>query len=96
MPQLQNLSDILNHILNLVVFIVTSEVTYWVAGHLTGIFEIKDSSENILEKGSLGAGLSINRGVKTSVSYNDQPDVYIYFNNIGFISDGIINNTFFP
>ena len=81
MPQLQNLSDILNHILNLVVFIVTSEVTYWVAGHLTGIFEIKDSSENLLEKGSLGAGLSINRGVKTSVSYNDQPDVYIYFNN---------------
>jgi len=60
---------------------VTSEVTYWVAGHLTGIFEIEDSSENILEKGSLGAGLSINRGVQTSVSYNDQPNVDIYFNN---------------
>lgn len=60
---------------------MTSEVTYWVAGHLTGIFEIKDSSENILEKGSLGAGLSINRGVQTSVSYNDQSDVDIYFNN---------------
>jgi len=86
MPQLQNLSDILNHILNLVVFIVTSEVTYWVAGHLTGIFEIKDSSENILEKGSLGAGLSINRGVKTSVSYNDKPDVDIYFNNRKMLS----------
>jgi len=60
---------------------VTSKVTYWVAGHLTGLFEIKDSSENILEKGSLGAGLSINRGVKTSVSYNDLPDLDIYFNN---------------
>lgn len=60
---------------------MTSEVTYWVAGHLTGIFEIRDSSENILEKGSLGAGLSIDRGVQTSVSYNDQPDLDIYFNN---------------
>jgi pantoate kinase len=60
---------------------VTSKVTYWVAGHLTGIFEIKDSSENTLEKGSLGAGLSIKRGVQTSVSYNEQPNVDIYFNN---------------
>jgi pantoate kinase len=60
---------------------VTSKVTYWVAGHLTGIFEIKDSSKNILEKGSLGAGLSIKRGVQTSVSYNEQPTVDIYFNN---------------
>ena len=60
---------------------MTSKVTYWVAGHLTGIFEIKDSSENTLEKGSLGAGLSIKRGVQTSVSYNEQPNVDIYFNN---------------
>jgi pantoate kinase len=60
---------------------VTSKVTYWVAGHLTGIFEIKDSSENTLEKGSLGAGLSIKRGVQTSVSYNEHPNVDIYFNN---------------
>ncbi len=60
---------------------MTSKVTYWVAGHLTGIFEIKDSSENTLEKGSLGAGLSITRGVRTSISYNEHPSVDIYFND---------------
>jgi pantoate kinase len=80
MRQSQISFDILNHILNLVGSIVTSEVTYWVAGHLTGIFEIKDSSKNLLEKGSLGAGLSISRGVKTTVSYDDKPKVDIYFN----------------
>ncbi len=82
MLQSQNLSDISNHILNLVGSIVTSEVTYWVAGHLTGIFEIRDSSNNLLEKGSLGAGLSIKRGVQTTASYNDQPNIDIYFNGI--------------
>ena len=79
--QLRNLSNILKNNLNLIGIIVTSKVTYWVAGHLTGIFEIKDTAENLLEKGSLGAGLSIKRGVQTSISYNEQPEVDIFFNS---------------
>jgi pantoate kinase len=47
---------------------VTQEVSYWVAAHLTGIFQIKDESDEILARGSRGAGISINRGVLTTVS----------------------------
>ena len=40
---------------------------YWVAGHITCIFEIRDNDPDPLNKGSVGAGLSINRGVVTWV-----------------------------
>ncbi|MFX0173372.1 MAG: pantoate kinase [Candidatus Hodarchaeota archaeon] len=55
------------------------DVSYWVAAHLTGIFEIKDSSDNLLEKGSRGAGLSINRGVKTTVRRTEAQETEIFF-----------------
>jgi pantoate kinase len=38
---------------------LTNDVSYWVASHLTGIFEIRDESNDLLRKGSRGAGLSI-------------------------------------
>jgi pantoate kinase len=61
---------------------VPDAVTYWVAAHLTGIFEIRDESNKILEKGSRGAGLSINRGVKTIIRPNQAKTLEIYFNGL--------------
>jgi len=37
-------------------------------GHVTGFFSIHDEEEDLLKKGSLGAGFSINHGVKSWVS----------------------------
>jgi len=37
-------------------------------GHITGFFEICDQPEDILRKGSRGAGVSIERGIITTVS----------------------------
>ena len=58
---------------------MTNDVSYWVASHLTGIFEIKDSSKDLLRKGSRGAGLSINRGVITTISLTQHSSVQIFF-----------------
>jgi len=54
-------------------------VSYWVASHLTGIFEIRDNSKGLLRKGSRGAGLSINRGVITTVRKTTDPGYKIFF-----------------
>jgi pantoate kinase len=59
--------------------LVSRDVSYWVASHLTGIFEIRDNSDNLLEKGSRGAGLSINRGVKTTVRQTEAQKTEIFF-----------------
>ncbi|MHA1226444.1 MAG: pantoate kinase, partial [Candidatus Hodarchaeales archaeon] len=56
------------------------EVVYWVASHLTGIFEIKDTAPDVMHKGSRGAGLCINRGVKTCITETESPNLEIYFN----------------
>lgn len=54
-------------------------VSYWVASHLTGIFEIRDDSNDLLRKGSRGAGISINRGVITTVKITNDPNFRIFF-----------------
>jgi pantoate kinase len=36
-------------------------------GHITGFFQICDESENLIEKGSRGAGVSVSKGVTTTV-----------------------------
>lgn len=54
--------------------------SYWIAAHLTGIFEIRDQAPNILKKGSRGAGLSIQRGVTTSILDNEKSKPEIHFN----------------
>jgi pantoate kinase len=36
-------------------------------GHITGFFQICDNSETLLEKGSRGAGVSVTRGVTTTI-----------------------------
>jgi pantoate kinase len=59
--------------------VIILDITYWVAAHLTGIFEIKDLHQNPLECGSRGAGVSINRGVKTTVTRSEEPTVKIFF-----------------
>ncbi len=61
---------------------MTDDVSYWVASHLTGIFEIKDESNDLLQQGSRGAGLSINRGVNTKVSRVGHSNIEIFFNGI--------------
>jgi pantoate kinase len=59
---------------------LTDVVSYWIASHLTGIFEIRDDSNDLLRKGSKGAGLSINRGVITTAKVTSDLDVKISFN----------------
>ena len=61
--------------------LVSETVSYWVAGHLTGIFEIRDTHQDLLNKGSRGAGLSIKRGVITSVQASNRGECEIYFGN---------------
>ncbi len=55
---------------------------YWVAGHITGIFEIQDASDNPLEKGSRGAGFCIKKGVQTEAQFIDSDDPIIFFNDV--------------
>ncbi|MHA2054753.1 MAG: pantoate kinase [Candidatus Hodarchaeales archaeon] len=55
------------------------DIKYWVAAHLTGIFEIKDQHQDPLYRGSRGAGVSINRGVFTTIMESDEPGVRIFF-----------------
>jgi pantoate kinase len=61
---------------------VTQEASYWVAAHLTGIFQIKDDNPDILKRGSRGAGVSIARGVRTSVKRVISSSIKYYFNGI--------------
>jgi pantoate kinase len=56
--------------------------TYWVASHITGIFEILKNSNDPLFQGSRGAGFCVNRGVNTTVFRDiNQEKLNIYFNN---------------
>ena len=61
---------------------MTDDVSYWVAAHLTGIFEIRDESNDLLKKGSRGAGLCIERGVITTIQQSKCPEVEIFFNGV--------------
>ena len=53
----------------------------WVASHLTGIFEIVDQANDLLLKGSRGAGFNINRGVTTWIEPNSGKGLEIFFND---------------
>ncbi|MHA1993879.1 MAG: pantoate kinase [Candidatus Hodarchaeales archaeon] len=55
---------------------------FWVAAHLTGLFEINDTSTEILEIGSRGAGISIQRGVTTSIQQSDKSSIIILFDGV--------------
>ncbi|MEM5947589.1 GHMP kinase [Spirochaetia bacterium 38H-sp] len=50
-------------------------------GHITGLFYIPQQKENIQEKGSLGAGLSIDRGVTTCCSIEKGSGFEVYIND---------------
>ncbi|MHA1204697.1 MAG: pantoate kinase [Candidatus Heimdallarchaeaceae archaeon] len=56
-------------------------VKYWVAGHITGIFEICDEQTNPLYVGSKGAGFSINRGIITEVEHSEDGN-HVYFDEV--------------
>jgi len=54
--------------------------------HITGFFEICDTSENVLKKGSRGSGLCLDKGVTTSVTLSEpedpeRPARSVYLNN---------------
>ena len=61
---------------------MTQDISYWVAAHLTGIFQIKDENNDLLRCGSRGAGVSINRGVITTASKSKSSSVKYFFNGI--------------
>ncbi len=42
----------------------------WAPGHITGFFTIADADSDPLERGSLGAGVSVSAGVTTAVRLN--------------------------
>ncbi|MHA1867198.1 MAG: pantoate kinase [Candidatus Heimdallarchaeaceae archaeon] len=69
-------------------------VKYWVAGHITGIFEICDNQTDPLYIGSKGAGFSINRGVITEIEDSEKGN-HIYFDGVekkeAKISENILN-----
>lgn len=50
-------------------------------GHITGLFYIPEQEEDILKKGSLGAGFSIDKGVKTICTIEEGNGIEVYINN---------------
>ena len=82
MLQLQIWLDISKSIQNNEGIFVTQDISYWVAAHLTGIFQIKDEYNDLLRCGSRGAGVSINRGVITTVRKSKNSSVKYFFNGI--------------
>lgn len=72
---------------------MTDAVSYWVASHLTGIFEIRDDSNDLLRKGSRGAGLSINRGVITTAKVTSDPYFRIFFDGKEIpVTEAVVTN----
>ncbi|UJG44143.1 MAG: hypothetical protein K9W46_02925 [Candidatus Heimdallarchaeum endolithica] len=69
-------------------------VKYWVAGHITGIFEICDNQTDPLYIGSKGAGFSINRGVITEIEDSEKGN-HIYFDGVekkeAKVSENVLN-----
>jgi pantoate kinase len=55
-------------------------------GHITGFFQICDESEDLLEKGSRGAGVSVDRGVTTTVEVEDAKNMHIHIEMNGSTS----------
>ena len=56
-------------------------VQYWFASHITGLFSIHNQHEDILMKGSRGAGFSISRGTSTKIELSSDNKNHIFFNN---------------
>jgi pantoate kinase len=54
--------------------------TAFAPAHITGFFEICDTSENVLRKGSRGAGLCLDLGVTTKVSISKGKKKEIFLN----------------
>ncbi len=69
-------------------------------GHITGFFQICDEAEKPLEKGSRGAGVSVNKGVTTTVKVKAarKPSIHIEINGTpsaqSSVSEGVITRFF--
>ncbi|MHA2295160.1 MAG: pantoate kinase [Candidatus Hodarchaeales archaeon] len=59
---------------------------FWVASHITGIFEIVDN-DDLLLRGSRGAGFNINRGIETRISTNGASETEVFFNGENIPTD---------
>jgi pantoate kinase len=72
------------------------EASAYAPGHLTGFFQICDEPEDPLLKGSRGSGISITRGVHTSVRANpsDQSSYEVFFDDEptadAFVSENVL------
>ncbi len=56
-------------------------IKYWVASHISGMFIIQNHHSATTNKGSLGAGFCINRGVTTSIIESVDAHHHIFFND---------------
>lgn len=56
-----------------------NKTIYWSAGHITAFFKIADLSQDLLYKGSLGAGFNIKRGVETEISRSSASSHQVFF-----------------
>lgn len=55
--------------------------SYRSASHITAFFKIADLSQDLLSKGSCGAGFNIQRGVKTEITLANSSDHEIFIDN---------------
>ncbi|MFX0078121.1 MAG: pantoate kinase [Candidatus Hermodarchaeota archaeon] len=55
-------------------------------GHITGFFQICDESEDPLKKGSRGAGVSVDKGVTSTVEVEPAKDMHIHIEMNGSTS----------
>ncbi len=58
-------------------------------GHITGFFQICDESEDPLKKGSRGAGVSVDKGVTTTVEVEPAKDMRIHIEMNGSTSQPV-------
>ncbi|ADN01191.1 pantoate kinase [Spirochaeta thermophila] len=54
------------------------QVTVFCPGHVTGLFHVPPQPDDLLSQGSLGAGFSIDRGVRTTVSIEKGEGIEVY------------------
>jgi pantoate kinase len=57
--------------------------------HITGFFQILDKSENVLNVGSIGAGVSLSLGVKTIVKIRRSSESFFQVSINGVASDSV-------
>ncbi|NHI91518.1 MAG: hypothetical protein EAX96_03375 [Candidatus Lokiarchaeota archaeon] len=71
------------------------QATAFAPGHITMIFSIRDQSPDLLKKGSIGVGFSIEKGVKTTITLGPSKSKKIAIKFNGTISDAPVTRAVF-